>query len=394
MRSHRRAAREVPLGDRAAANRNAVARDLAPASPVVAPRSVPAPSLGVRLPDRECRRRAAPVMTTEEEDDKKGKTGRLGSAADRAGRRARRSERAVDRRVTSPVPAAALLADDEDTRRTRSGIKKSRGGQRMAVAPSRKSRAEIEPPITVRGLSLAIGVKANDLIRKLMAMNQLATINATLDEDVATMLALEFGIELEVVHERTAGRRPARLVRFRSAHRRTSCLDPPSSRSWATSTTARPRSWTAFASRTSSTPKAAASRSTSALTRSSPTAAPITFVDTPGHEAFTSMRARGANVTDIVVLVVAADDGVMPQTVEAIAHAKAADVPIVVALNKIDLPNVDNPSNINKIYGELVAAGLEPGRMGRRHRGRQDLGVDRPGHSRPAGDARDDRRAA
>ena len=139
-------------------------------------------------------------MTTDEEDDKKGKTGRLGSAADRAGRRARRSERAVDRRVTSPVPAAALLTDDEDTRRTRSGTKKSRGGQRLAVAPSRKSRAEIEPPITVRGLSLAIGVKANDLIRKLMGMNQLTTINATLDEEVATMLALEFGIELEVVH--------------------------------------------------------------------------------------------------------------------------------------------------------------------------------------------------
>ena len=152
-------------------------------------------------------------MTTEEEDDKKGKTGRLGSAADRAGRRARRSERAVDRRVTSPVPAAALLADDDDTRRTRSGIKKSRGGQRIAVAPSRKSQAEIEPPITVRGLSLAIGVKANDLIRKLMAMNQLATINASLDEDVATMLALEFGIELEVVHAAHRRRRPARLVR-------------------------------------------------------------------------------------------------------------------------------------------------------------------------------------
>jgi translation initiation factor IF-2 len=86
----------------------------------------------------------------------------------------------------------------------------------------------------------------------------------------------------------------------------------------------------------------------------------ITFVDTPGHEAFTSMRARGANVTDIVVLVVAADDGVMPQTIEAIAHAKAAGVPIVVALNKIDLPNVDTTTNINKIYGELAQQGLNP----------------------------------
>src|SRR5260370_5705998 len=87
---------------------------------------------------------------------------------------------------------------------------------------------------------------------------------------------------------------------------------------------------------------------------------PITFVDTPGHEAFTAMRARGANVTDIVVLVVAADDGVMPQTQEAIAHAKAADVPIVVALNKIDLPNV----NLNKIYGELSQQELPPEEYG------------------------------
>src|SRR5271166_2193826 len=90
----------------------------------------------------------------------------------------------------------------------------------------------------------------------------------------------------------------------------------------------------------------------------------ITFVDTPGHEAFTAMRARGANVTDIVVLVVAANDGVMPQTVEAIAHAKAAAVPIVVALNKIDLPNVDTAANINKIYGELSQQGLNPSEWG------------------------------
>ena len=73
----------------------------------------------------------------------------------------------------------------------------------------------------------------------------------------------------------------------------------------------------------------------------------ITFVDTPGHEAFTAMRARGAQVTDIVILIVAADDGLMPQTLEAIDHAKAADVPIVIAINKIDVPNSD-PEKIKK----------------------------------------------
>ena len=86
----------------------------------------------------------------------------------------------------------------------------------------------------------------------------------------------------------------------------------------------------------------------------------VTFLDTPGHEAFTSMRARGANMTDVVVLVVAADDGVMPQTVEAINHAKAAKVPIVVALNKIDMPGVD----INKVYGQLSELGLAPSEWG------------------------------
>ena len=86
----------------------------------------------------------------------------------------------------------------------------------------------------------------------------------------------------------------------------------------------------------------------------------VVFLDTPGHEAFTAMRARGANMTDVVVLVVAADDGVMPQTVEAISHAKAAKVPIVVALNKIDLPN----ANSNKALGQLAEHGLNPRQWG------------------------------
>src|SRR5204863_449989 len=87
---------------------------------------------------------------------------------------------------------------------------------------------------------------------------------------------------------------------------------------------------------------------------------PVAFVDTPGHEAFTEMRARGANVTDIAVLVVAADDGVMPQTEEALSHAKAAEVPIVVAMNKIDLPGADE----QKVLQQLATAGLLPSEWG------------------------------
>jgi translation initiation factor IF-2 len=310
----------------------------------------------------------APAPTTgEEEDDRKGKAGggRLGSPADRAGRRARRNERATERKVTSPMPAAALLNEDEEGRRGRAGGRKHKGGHRAALAPARKTRAQVEPPVTVRSLSEAIGVRANDLIKRMMtSLGQLVTINATLDDDSAQMLAMEFGVELEVVHERTAEdelldslgpdetapedlvpRPPVITILGHVDHGKTSLLD-------------RIRK-----SNVVDTESGGITQHIGAYTVERG-GHPITFVDTPGHEAFTAMRARGANVTDIVVLVVAADDGVMPQTREAIDHAKAAEVPIVVALNKIDLPNVDTPSNINKIYGELAQQGLNPEEWG------------------------------
>ncbi|HLH29374.1 MAG TPA: translation initiation factor IF-2 [Acidimicrobiales bacterium] len=303
---------------------------------------------------------ALPPVPLDDEEERKSKGARLGSAADRAGRRARRNERAGERRGGVAVPATALLTDEEEVRRTRSGIKKSRGGPRTALAPTRKSHAEIEPPITVRGLSEAIGVKAGDLLRKLMAMNQLLTINATIEEDLAVLLAAEFGVGLEVVQKRTAEdellesfaassaseklqpRPPVITILGHVDHGKTSLLD-------------RIRKTNVVDTETGGI-----TQHIGAYQVETEDSRRITFVDTPGHEAFTAMRARGANVTDIVVLVVAADDGVMPQTVEAIAHAKAAGVPIVVALNKIDLPNADTPSNINKIYGELSQQGLHP----------------------------------
>ncbi len=300
----------------------------------------------------------------DDEDEKKKAAGRLGTPADRAGRRAKRNERANERRISSPLPASALTGDaaEEDGGRRR-GSRKGHKVGRGQLAPQRKSHAEIEPPITVRSLSEAIGVRANELIRRMMnSMGLAININANLEDEAAQMLALEFGVELQVVHERTAedelldkfesqdneedaeglvARPPIITILGHVDHGKTSLLDKIRH------------------ANVVDTESGGITQHIGAYQVVQDGHA-ITFVDTPGHEAFTAMRARGANVTDIVVLVVAADDGVMPQTQEAIAHAKAAGVPIVVALNKIDLPNV----NLNKIYGELSHQDLAPEEYG------------------------------
>jgi translation initiation factor IF-2 len=292
----------------------------------------------------------------EEDDDKKKAKGGGVVGGDRAQRRNEREKRQKDR-VKSPVPVDAVIdsADDGEERWRRRPKKHGR----VALLTQRKEHAQIEPPVTVRSLSEAIGVKANEILTFLFRQGKAVRINDALSESQAVELAIEFGVDLKIVHQRTAEddlldafidetiegdktlRAPIITILGHVDHGKTSLLDKIR------------KSDVAGSESGGITQHIGAYQVIH-------NGHPITFLDTPGHEAFTSMRARGANVTDIVVLVVAADDGVMPQTEEAISHAKAADVPIVVALNKVDLPNV----NFNRIYGELSQHGLVPEEYG------------------------------
>jgi translation initiation factor IF-2 len=247
-------------------------------------------------------------------------------------------------------------------RRTRAprpfGRRKRYGGRGAAkvvreVAPEDR-KATLVFPVTVRELSSAIGLKVNQIIADLMANEVVATINAPISNDLAEMIALEHGWELtirelesieeEVEREATADsaedlqpRDPVITMLGHVDHGKTSLLD-------------RIREAKVAASESGGiTQHIGAYHVQTKGGRS------VTFLDTPGHEAFTAMRARGAHCTDVVILVVAADDGVMPQTQEAISHAHAAGVPIVIALNKMDLPGADAA----RVKPQFGTAGLE-----------------------------------
>jgi translation initiation factor IF-2 len=223
-------------------------------------------------------------------------------------------------------------------------------GTEKTVPKAIKRKIRVQDGITVGELAKRMGVKASDIIRKLIALGMMATINQMLDIDTATLVATDFSYEIESVsnepeamfeaksddaEENMLPRCPVVTVMGHVDHGKTSLLD------------------TIRNSNVADGEKGGITQHIGAYKVTTPRGE-IAFVDTPGHEAFTSMRARGAQVTDIVILVVAAEEGAKPQTIEAINHARAAQVPIIVAINKIDKPE----ANPEKVRQELSNYGL------------------------------------
>ena len=259
---------------------------------------------------------------------------------------ARRKRRVViDTQAGRPRP---------DARQARERPADGRPKQREVAQPT--GPVTVPSGVTVRDLSQALGIPAAQIIKFMMGLNEMVQITQSLSDDAVQLIAAEVGREINIKHaheeeevveefedaeEDLAPRPPVVTIMGHVDHGKTTLLD---------------------AIRETSVVETEAGGITQHIGayQADHDGRKITFLDTPGHEAFTAMRARGAKVTDIAVLVVAADDGVMPQTLESISHARAADVPIVVAVTKVDVPD----ANPDKVRSELAAEELQPEEWG------------------------------